>query len=188
MLEVILLSIALSMDVFAVSIGIGVNQSGKSQPALKGENCFLGAFTIAMYFAVFHAVLPLLGYLGGVTLFTWFDRLSQWIGFSILLFFGLKAIYNSLQNNADEVASSLTHNALLILALATSIDAFATGFTLALMPLSPYLSCLIIGLTTLLFSLFGFFLGSKSHDKFTFKAELIGGIILIVIGFKILLF
>jgi putative Mn2+ efflux pump MntP len=188
MLEVILLSVALSMDVFAVSIGIGVNQSGKSQPALKGESRSLGAFTIAIYFAVFHAVLPLLGYLGGVTLFAWFESLSQWIGFSILLSLGLKSIYNSFQNTADEAPPSLTHNALLMLALATSIDAFATGFTLALMSLSPYLSCLIIGLTTLLFSLFGFFLGGKSHQKFTFKAEFFGGIILIIVAFKILLF
>jgi putative Mn2+ efflux pump MntP len=176
------------MDVFAVSIGIGVNQSGKSQPELKGDSRFLSALIIAIYFAVFHAVLPLLGYLGGVTLFAWLGSLFQWIGFSILLSLGLKSIYNSFQNNADEVPPSLTHNALLMIALATSIDAFATGFTLALMSLSPYLSCLIIGLTTFLFSLFGFFLGSKGHQKFTFKAELFGGIILIVIGFKILLF
>jgi putative Mn2+ efflux pump MntP len=188
MLAVILLSVALSMDVFAVSIGIGVNKSGAYKHRTEGENRFPSAFTIAIYFAIFHAVFPLLGYLGGVTLFAWFESLSQWIGFSILVSLGLKAIYDSFQKDGDKVVSSLTHNGLLIIAVATSIDAFAAGFTLALMPLSPYLSCLIIGLTTFIVSLFGFFLGRTSCEKLTLKAELFGGLILIAIGFKILLF
>ncbi|MFQ3207982.1 MAG: putative Mn2+ efflux pump MntP [Glaciecola sp.] len=188
MLEVILLSVALSMDVFAVSIGIGVNKSRIYKYSSEAENRFSSAFIIAIYFAVFHAVFPLLGYLGGVTLFAWFESLSQWIGFTILVSLGLKAIYDSFQKDGDEIAPSLTHNTLLIIAIATSIDAFAAGFTLALIPFSPYLSCLIIGLTTLVVSLFGFFLGSIRGERITLKAELFGGFILIAIGFKILLF
>ncbi|MFT6086646.1 MAG: putative Mn2+ efflux pump MntP [Glaciecola sp.] len=188
MLEVILLSIGLSMDVFAVSIGIAVNKSGTYKHRSDGGMRFSSTFTVAIYFAIFHAVFPLLGYLGGVTLFAWFESLSQWIGFTILVSLGLKSIYDSFKKDGDEIAPLLTHNTLLIIAVATSIDAFAAGFTLALMPLSPYLSCLIIGLTAFVVSLFGFFLGSTRGETLSLKAELFGGFILIAIGFKILLF
>ena len=177
MLEVMLLAIALSMDVLAVSIGIGVTESARFSNS-KHPKRFLIVIVIALYFASFHA--------GGVTLFSWFEHLSQWIGFSILLFLGLKAIYDSFQETVDNITPSLTHIALIILAFATSIDAFATGFTLALLSVSPLLACFVIGLTTFAFSLFGLYLGSTSSERLALKAELVGGIILIVIAFKIL--
>lgn len=186
MLEVILLAVALSMDVLAVSIGIGVTQ-GASFRSNAGPKQLFGVLVVALYFAVFHAVFPLLGYLGGVTLFAWFEHLSEWIAFSILLFLGIKAIYDSFQDNIDAVIPSLSHMALVMLALATSIDAFASGFTLALLTVPALLACVVIGITTFAFSLLGLYLGSTSSERFALKAELVGGIILIAIAFKILI-
>ena len=186
MLEIGLLSVALSMDVLAVSIGLGVIERAKFQ---SGENRkrFLSVFVIAFHFAAFHALFPLLGYLGGVTLFSWLDGFSQWFGSSILFILGLKAIYDSLHSGSDEDVPILNYPTLLILALATSIDAFAIGFTLPLLAFPPLLSCLVIGMTTLIFSLFGLFVGSTSSERFAPISSLLGGIILIAIGFKILL-
>ena len=187
MLEVIFLAVALSMDVFAVSIGLGVTNNARFDDGI-GRKRLVGVLIIAFYFASFHALFPLLGYLGGVTLFAWFENVSQWIGFAILLGLGLKAIYDSLQDSDDELNHLLTHAALLILAFATSIDAFATGFTFALLSVSPLISCVIIGLTTFCFSLLGLYLGNSSSERFASISTLFGGVILIAIGFKILLF
>jgi putative Mn2+ efflux pump MntP len=187
MIEVILLAVGLSMDVFAVSIGLGVAANGNGQIVANQKKMRI-AFIVAFYFGAFHAFFPLIGYLGGITLFSWFESISQWIGFSILVFLGLKSIYDSFQGNDSEQTSSLTHSALLILAIATSIDALATGFTLALLAVSPLVACLIIGITTFAFSLFGLYLGSSSSERLAPISNLLGGFILIVIGFKILLF
>ncbi len=187
MIEVILLALGLSMDVFAVSIGLGVAANGSGQ-ILINQKKLRSAFIIAFYFGAFHAFFPLLGYLGGITLFSWFESISQWIGFFILVFLGLKSIYDSYQGNENELTSSLTHSALLILAIATSIDALATGFTLALLTVPALVACLIIGMTTFSFTLIGLYLGSSSSKRLAPISNVLGGVILIVIGFKILLF
>jgi putative Mn2+ efflux pump MntP len=187
MIEVILLAIGLSMDVFAVSIGLGIAASGSGQVIINQKK-LQGAVIVALSFGAFHAFFPLVGYLGGITLFSWFEDISKWIGFSILVFLGLKSIYDSTQESDNELTHSLTYTALLILAVATSIDALATGFTLALLTVPPLVSCLIIGVTTFTFSLFGLYLGSSSSERLAPISSMLGGIILIVIGFKILLF
>ena len=99
-----------------------------------------------------------------------------------------KMIYESVSEGIEEDIAQITHKVMLILAIATSIDAMAAGFTLTLMEVNPFLACGIIGITTFLFSWIGVFVGAKSGTWLESKAELLGGVILILIGFKLLLF
>ncbi len=97
-------------------------------------------------------------------------------------------IYESITEGIEEDIARVTHKILLILAIATSIDAMAAGFTLTLIEVNPFIACATIGVTTFFFSLFGVFVGAKSGTWLESKAEFLGGIILILIGFKMLLF
>lgn len=179
MLEISLLAIALSMDAFAVSIGLGskenINHSGL---ALKA----------AVYFGIFQALMPLIGYTGGIGVLGWVEHIAPIIAFSLLLLIGGKMIYEAFQEGIEEDIAAITHKMMMVLAIATSIDALAAGFTLTLIDFNPFLACLIIGLTTFILSWLGVFIGSKTGTWLENKAEFLGGVILIGIGFKILFF
>lgn len=179
MLEVIVLAIALSMDAFAVSIGLGVK---------KKSNIKILAIKAGIFFGIFQAIMPLIGYLGGIGLKEYISGYDSIIAFVLLLVIGSKMIYEALQENIEDQLSIISNKILLTLAIATSIDAMATGFTLHLFDLNPIFSLILIGITTFIFSIFGVYLGSKGGEKYESKAEILGGIILILIGTKILLF
>ena len=178
MIEVFLLAIALSMDAFAVSIGLGSKQTHK--PAAL-------ALLSGVYFGLFQALMPLIGYLGGKGLLGWVESYAPWVAFLLLLFVGGKMIYESFAEGIEEDIAAITHKVMLMLAIATSIDAMAAGFALTLLDVGPFLACLIIGLTTFAFSWGGVYIGVKSGTWLENKAELLGGIVLILIGLKILL-
>ncbi|RXK13288.1 manganese efflux pump MntP [Halarcobacter mediterraneus] len=178
MLEVIILAIALSMDAFAVSIGLGI----KNQKSLRSL-----AVTAGLYFGIFQALMPFIGYIGGVGLKDIIGGYDYWIAFVLLLLIGGKMIYEAFGENVEDEISIISHKILLTLAIATSIDAMAAGFSLHLFNLNVYLSLLIIGLTTFIISIIGVYIGSKGGAKYESKAEILGGVILIIIGFKILL-
>lgn len=97
-------------------------------------------------------------------------------------------IYESITEGIEEAIAQITHKVMLMLAIATSIDAMAAGFTLTLLEVNPFIACAIIGVTTFLFSWVGVFVGEKNGVWLESKAELLGGVILIAIGVKILLF
>ncbi|MEZ5538150.1 MAG: manganese efflux pump MntP family protein [Thiolinea sp.] len=179
MIEVIILAVALSMDAFAVSIGLGSRHLTKTKQL---------ALMSALYFGLFQALMPLIGYLGGKGVLGWIEGYAQWVAFALLVLIGGKMIYEALSEGIEEDIANITHRVMIILAIATSIDAMAAGFTLTLMDVNPFLSCAVIGVTTMLFSWAGVFVGAKSGVWLESKAELVGGIILILIGFKILLF
>ncbi|WP_439134408.1 manganese efflux pump MntP [Pseudomaricurvus sp.] len=190
MIEVLLLAVALSMDAFAVSIGLGAKQatgshydldSGKSGSPLKL------ALLAGVYFGVAQGVMPLIGYLGGKGVLGWVEHYAPWIAFGLLVFIGGKMIYESFSEGLEEDIAQVTHRVMLILAIATSIDAMAAGFALTLMSVAPLLACFIIGITTFLFSVLGVYVGTKSGTWLESKAELLGGIVLVLIGLKILL-
>ncbi|MFQ3236869.1 MAG: putative Mn2+ efflux pump MntP [Paraglaciecola sp.] len=178
MLDVLLLALALSMDAFAVSIGLGAKNS---------LNPLSLAFMAAIYFGVFQGVMPLIGYLAGIGIIDWVGSYANWLAFTLLVLIGTKMIYESLSEGIGKDIAQITPRVMLILALATSIDALAAGFTLTLIDINPFLACLIIGLVTSLFSFIGVFFGHKSGEWLESKAELCGGIILVLIGIKILL-
>jgi putative Mn2+ efflux pump MntP len=179
MIEVLILAVALSMDAFAVSIGLGSKHLQRTKSL---------ALMAAIYFGLFQALMPMIGFLGGKGVLGWVEDYAHWIAFFLLMLIGGKMIYESVSEGIEEDIAQITHKVMLILAIATSIDAMAAGFTLTLMEVNPFLACGIIGITTFLFSWIGVFVGAKSGTWLESKAELLGGVILILIGFKLLLF
>lgn len=178
MIEVMLLAVALSMDAFAVSIGLGTKNRQKP---------FSLALLAGAYFGLFQALMPMIGYLGGKGVFGWIEAYAPWIAFFLLVLVGGKMIYESFAEGVEEDITNITHRVMLMLAIATSIDAMAAGFALTLLDVSPFIACMIIGVTTYAFSFVGVFVGTKSGAWLESKAELLGGVVLILIGLKILL-
>lgn len=179
MFDVIILALGLSMDAFAVSIGLG---SKKAKPTKQM------ALLAGVYFGIAQGVMPLFGYLGGRGVFGFIADYANWIGFGLLMFIGGKMIFEALSEGIEEDIAQVTHRVMLMLAIATSIDALAAGFTLTLIEFNALLACVIIGLTTLVFSAAGVVIGEKTGSWLESKAEIFGGVVLILIGFKILLF
>lgn len=191
-MDVFLLALALSMDAFAVSVGLGSQHPAKPHQL---------AVRAGLYFGVFQGFMPVLGFLAGKGVLGWIDTLAPWIAFFLLLLIGAKMLYEAVAkgeegdgddgvDGVDRVKASikvLTARTMLILAVATSIDALAAGFTLNLLPVNPFMACLLIGITTFLLSVIGVWVGNRTGTWLESKAECLGGIILIAIGFKILL-
>lgn len=178
MVEVWILAVALSMDAFAVSIGLGTKKQ-RSSASL--------ALMAGAYFGLFQALMPLFGYLAGKGVLSWVEAYAPWIAFGLLVLIGGKMIYESFSEGVEEDICQITHRVMLILAIATSIDAMAAGFALNLLDVAPLLACLIIGATTYAFSVAGVYVGIKSGAWLESKAELLGGIVLILMGLKMLI-
>lgn len=178
MIEVFVLAVALSMDAFAVSIGLGSKHKKKTLSL---------ALMCGIYFGLFQALMPLIGYLGGKGVLGWVESYASWIAFLLLLLIGGKMIYESFAEGIEEDIAIITHRVMIMLAIATSIDAMAAGFSLTLLEVNPLIACAIIGVTTFVFSWAGVFVGTKSGTWLESKAELFGGVVLILIGFKMLL-
>lgn len=176
MLETLILAIALSMDAFAVSIGLG-SKENDARLGLKA----------GLYFGTFQALMPFIGYLGGKGVLGWVEDYAHWIAFGLLALIGGKMIYESLQEGIEEDIAALTHKMMLLLAIATSIDAMAAGFSLTLLEVNAYLACALIGVTTFAFSYAGVQIGKKSGTWLESKAEMFGGVVLILIGVKMLM-
>lgn len=178
MFEVVILAVALSMDAFAVSIGLG-SKERRSLAAL--------ALKAGLYFGIFQALMPFIGYLGGRGILGWVDAYAHGVAFALLALVGGKMIYESFGEGVEESIAAATHKMMLMLAVATSIDAMAAGFSLTLLAVNPFLACFIIGITTFAFSWAGVFIGRSSGTWLESKAELFGGVVLILIGLKIVL-
>lgn len=166
------------MDSFAVSIGMGTKHPTK--------NVFLG-FYLGLYFAIFHVFMLFIGYVTGFGLYQWIAPYANLLSCLLLIFLGTKAIYESYSGSADESETDVTHKFMLILAFVTSIDAMAAGFSLTLFDISVFIAGFVIAIFVLMFSWFGVFIGAKSGRYLASKAEILGGIVLILVGFKILL-
>jgi putative Mn2+ efflux pump MntP len=175
MIEVLILAVALSMDAFAVSIGLGAK---KNTPGL--------ALRAGLYFGIFQALMPFIGYLGGKGVLGWVESYAHWIAFGLLVLIGTKMIYEGVQEGVEEDISAVTNKMMLILAIATSIDAMAAGFSLTLLYVNPYIACLLIGVTTFIFSWGGVSIGRSSGTWLESKAEFFGGTVLILLGIKML--
>ncbi len=197
MIEVLLLAIALAMDAFAVSIGLGA----KSQAQSRAYTLRLAIYA-ALYFGIAQGLMPLIGYLLGAVLLGWLASVAPWIGGTILIVLGSKMLYEVFLADDDEGVIDkgdsldqtdhqpqiINHKIMLTLAVATSIDAMAAGFTLNLLSINAWLACLIIALVTAGFSFFGIYLGQKSGTWLEDKAEALGGLVFIAIGLKLMVF
>jgi putative Mn2+ efflux pump MntP len=177
MFEVIVLAVALSMDAFAVSIGLGSKKNSRGLGLKAG-----------LFFGAFQALMPFIGYLGGKGILGWVEDYAHWIAFGLLTLIGTKMIYEGLHEGIEEDIAAITNKMMMLLSVATSIDAMAAGFSLTLLDVNVYLACLIIGMTTFAFSWLGVLIGERSGTWLENKAEIFGGVVLILIGIKILAF
>ena len=177
-LEVCLVGIGLAMDSFAVSVCKGLSMRAFN---LKK------AIIIGFYFGVFQALMPLIGYFLGSTFQNIVADIDHWIAFILLGTIGLKMIKESNNPENDDKNDNIDFKTMVVLAIATSIDALAVGVTMAFLNTNIYFSILIIGIIAFILSMLGVKIGNKFGDKFQNKAEIIGGVILILIGLKILL-
>lgn len=181
--ELFLIAVGLAMDAFAVSICKGLQ--------MKKINYGHGA-VIALFFGVFQGVMPLLGWFLGSSFGSYITRADHWVAFVLLAFIGGKMIYEALHGDDEEEMSeggdTLDIKELLILSVATSIDALAVGITFALLPdTNIWVSITAIAVVTFVLSLVGVVIGNRFGTKYKNKAELFGGVILVLIGLKILL-
>ncbi len=179
LVSIFLIAIGLAMDAFAVSISSGVAIKN-----LKIKNYIkIGAF-----FGIFQAIMPILGWSAGNSFSKYVDPYSKWIAFFLLLFIGEKMIYEAFVIEEEEAKRDvLSMINLLLLAIATSIDALAVGITFSLLKVNVVEPAIIIGIVTFVISIIGVYSGNKLGDMFGNKIEIIGGIILIGIGVKILI-
>ena len=175
--EIIVIGIGLAMDAFAVSVCKGL-----SMKKLDWKK----AIIIALYFGLFQALMPALGYSLGSTFSSFVQQVDHWIAFILLAIIGGNMIKDSTDDEEEKRNDRVDVKTMVLLAIATSIDAFAIGVTFAFFEVNLLLSISIIGIITLVLSIMGVVIGNKFGDKFQNKAELTGGIILIIIGLKIL--
>ena len=176
--EIVLVGIGLAMDAFAVSVCKGL-----SMKKMKWKN----AIIIAFYFGVFQAGMPVIGYFLGTTFRGFVESVDHWIAFILLSIIGGNIIKDSTDDELDKRNDKIDSKTMLLLAVATSIDALAVGITFAFFEVNLLLAISVIGIITFVLSILGVMIGNKFGDKFQNKAELTGGIILIIIGLKILL-
>ena len=175
---IILIAIGLAMDAFAVSIANGI--SIKSQ---KRKN----AFIIAAFFGGFQMFMPVIGWLAGLGLEELIMGVDHWVAFGLLAFIGSRMIYDSAKEEDLKRDSNLRIHALLTLSVATSIDALMVGLSFAFIQTAIATPIIIIGLVTFLLSFIGFYFGNIIGQVLGNKIKVIGGVILIGIGLKILL-
>lgn len=180
--ELILLAVALSMDAFAISICKGL-----SLRRLKVRHMVI----VGLYFGVAQAVMPAIGYFLGQAFSDMVSAFTPWIAFVLLAFIGAKMLWETFhdQDNEEtcgEKIEKLDHKELFLMAVATSIDALAVGVTFAFLEVDLLSSALLIGCTTFLISAAGVRLGSVVGNRFEKQANVLGGVILICLGVKIL--
>ena len=181
MLSILLIGVSLSMDAFAISVTNGLT--------LKNFN-WRHALWMGIYFGGFQFLMPLIGCFLGSTVSRYVTALGPYISFALLAFIGGKMLLDSIRGGDDEDEGMLTlsHKRLLAMAVATSIDALAVGVSFAFQPDVKLLpSCILIGCTTFVISFAGAMLGSKIPGLCGKKAGILGGIVLIGIGIKLLI-
>jgi putative Mn2+ efflux pump MntP len=177
-LEIILIAIGLSMDAFAVSVTLGL-----SVQKLKIKEVLIPG----IYFGFFQALMPFLGYFAGTCFANKIQSIDHWIAFVLLGLIGGKMIWESLSKEEKKVNKNPFQFAtILLLAIATSIDALAVGVTFAFFEINIVTAIIIIGLTTFCISIGGVIIGNIFGAKYQSKAEFIGGAVLILLGLKIL--
>ena len=182
-IELLLMGVGLAMDAFAVSVckGLGMKKLNKKQ-----------AVVIGLYFGGFQALMPLVGWILGIQFQKYITSIDHWIAFILLGFIGGKMILEAVKEwNEEDIVEvkdqPLDHRNMFVLAVATSIDALAVGITFAFLD-TPILEAItIIGITTMIISIVGVVIGNYFGGKYKHKAELVGGILLVLLGVRILI-
>lgn len=177
-LEIFFVGVGLAMDAFAVSICKGLSMK---------KIDYKKTVIIALYFGIFQAVMPIIGYFLGTTFESLVTQIDHWIAFILLGIIGINMIKEAFSKESENVNDKVDFKTMIILAIATSIDALAIGITFAFFKTNLILAVIIIGIITFVLSLIGVKIGNKFGNKYEKKAEIFGGVILILIGVKILI-
>ena len=179
--ELLLLAVGVSMDAFAVSVckGLSMSKSGLKESAVCGA-----------WFGGFQALMPLIGFFLGTLFAEAIEAFDHWVAFGLLAIIGINMLKEAFSNDEEEgcCGCDLSFKTMLVMAIATSIDALAVGISLAMAGnVNIWLSILLIGITTFSFSALGVKIGNVFGSRFEKKAQIAGGVILILLGLKILL-
>lgn len=177
-LTLLSLAIALSMDAFSVSICKGLTTK---------EFSIKTAISCGLWFGFFQALMPVIGYFLGIQFESLITSIDHWIAFGLLFLIGANMIREAFGDEDDKNSSKNDIKTMFLLAIATSIDALAIGVTFAFLQVNIWTAILIIGVTTFIFSFVGVAIGNFFGSKYSKPASIIGGVILILIGTKILL-
>lgn len=182
LIEIFLIGVGLSMDAFAVSVckGLGMHRIN-----------YRHAFVIALFFGVFQALMPVIGWLLGSTFAAYVTAFDHWIAFVLLAFVGGKMLWDAFHDDdegeIEQDESRLDVKELFMLAIATSIDALAVGISFSFLDINIGVAVAIIGVTTFALSFVGVVFGNRFGTRFERPSQILGGVVLILIGLKILL-
>ena len=180
-IKILAIAVALAMDAFAVSIATGVNLKNVDSRQM---------FRLSWHFGLFQALMPIIGWSAGLSIRHYIEHYAHWIAFGLLAFVGVHMIKEAFQNDKTEkpIKDYTKGMTLVMLSVATSIDALAVGFGLSMLKISIWIPALIIGIVAGTFTLIGMRIGERisAAERLSLYAETIGGIVLISIGLNIL--
>jgi putative Mn2+ efflux pump MntP len=177
--EILLIALSMSMDAFAVCLAAGTQEDTTGPRP---------TFRLAFHFGLFQFLMPVIGWFAGTTVLRYISSFDQWVAFGLLAFVGVRMIRSGInQNNMVAKANPSRGWTLVMLAIATSMDALAIGFSLGLVGVIIWYPAVVIGVVTGLVSWLGILLGNRLSVKFGKRMEIIGGIILIFIGIWIVI-
>ena len=177
--EILLIALSMSMDAFAVCLGAGTHERTTGPRPI---------FRLSFHFGLFQFFMPILGWFAGTTILRYISAYDHWVAFGLLAFVGIRMIRSGFNPNSNGQKSDPSRGwTLVLLAFATSIDALAIGFSLGLVGVTIWYPAVVIGLVTGLVSWLGILLGNRLGAKFGKRMEIIGGIILILMGVRIVL-
>jgi manganese efflux pump family protein len=177
--SILLISFALAMDAFAVALSTGAYLKKASRRQ---------TFRLAFHFGLFQFFMPLIGWVAGMQVIRIISEYDHWIAWLLLCIIGGKMIHEALTGSDEHTKSDMTKGgSLVMLSIATSIDALAVGLSLAVVGVGIFFPSIIIGCVAALMTIFGLRLGERFSQRLGKKMELIGGVVLILIGFKILI-
>jgi putative Mn2+ efflux pump MntP len=177
-IELLLISVGLAMDAFAVSVGKGMTLT-QVRPR--------HALTAGAWFGAFQALMPIIGYFVGRSFASYVASVDHWIAFGLLILIGANMIREAVWGDDEEIDGNFGFRTMLLMAIATSIDAMAVGISMAFLDVDIWMSALVIGVVTLSLSAVGVYLGSLFGSRLGSKAGVVGGLILIAIGIKIVI-
>ena len=174
------IAVALAMDAFAVALATGLALS-----VMNGRHLF----RLGFHFGLFQAMMPVIGWLAGMTIQAWIAAYAHWVAFFLLAFVGTKMIYEAFADHGEEdlIRDPTRGWSLIILSVATSIDALAVGLTLAILNVSVWVPSLVIGVVAGVLTVVGMLLGRRISGIWGKRVEVFGGLVLCGIGVKILL-
>lgn len=179
-LTLVAIAVALAMDAFAVALATGL-----TLPELTGRHLFRFGF----HFGLFQALMPILGWLAGISLRSQIEAVDHWIAFALLFCVGSKMLWDACRSDEEHPRNGDPTRglSLVVLSIATSIDALAIGLSLAVLGVNIWTPALVIGLTAGGLTIIGMLLGQRLGSIWGSRVEIAGGLLLILIGFKILL-